>query len=196
MNLFEEVCKLTSLRAVNERTVSAFVKELRQMEGAGRGKGNRTGMQSSSIHARLRELAVVLNWAASQKLIPECPKFPTVKVPKKKPQPVAAEAFERIFAKAAGDPQLQAFLLCGWLAGLRLNEAFSLEREPASEAPYLALDRNRIILPAEFVKAVEDQGPSRPGVACRPGSPAAARQEGVPLHRRPPARAEHSSSVR
>jgi integrase len=157
MNLFEKVCNLTSLRAINERTISAFATGLRKLEGTGRNREDRTGMQSSTIQARLRELRVVLNWATSQKLIPECPTFPSVKAPKKKPQPVATEAFERIFEKAAGDQQLQAFLLCGWLAGLRLNEAFSLEREPTEQAPYLALDRNRIILPAEFVKADEDQ---------------------------------------
>jgi integrase len=157
MNLLEKVCHLTTVRAVTERTLSAFVAGLRKLEGSGRGKGDRTGMQSSSIAARLRELQVVLNWAAAQKIIPACPEFPRVRVPKKKPQPVPVEAFERIFARAAGDAQLQAFVLCGWLAGLRLNEAFSLQREPTTEAPYLALDRNRIVLPAEFVKADEDQ---------------------------------------
>jgi integrase len=157
MNLFEKVCKLTSLRAISERTVSAFAAGLRKLEGAGRGRQDRTGMQTSSVAARLRELRVVLNWAAGQKLIPECPEFSKVKVPRKKPQPVPVEAFERLLARAGDDQQLQAFLWCGWLAGLRLNEAFSLEREPATTAPYLALDRNRIVLPAEFVKADEDQ---------------------------------------
>src|SRR5262249_23741520 len=67
------------------------------------------------------------------------------------------ESFERVYQKAEGDEQLQAFLLCGWLAGLRLNEAFSLEWEATEKAPYLDLLRNRVILPAEFVKATEDQ---------------------------------------
>jgi integrase len=52
---------------------------------------------------------------------------------------------------------MRAYLLCGWLAGLRLSEALELDREPTEEAPYLALDRDRIILPAEFAKSVEDQ---------------------------------------
>jgi integrase len=43
------------------------------------------------------------------------------------------------------------------LGGLRLAEAAILEWEPTTEAPYLDLDGHRIVLPAEFVKAVEDQ---------------------------------------
>jgi integrase len=74
----------------------------------------------------------------------------------KDPQPVPAETFERLLTKAA-DPQMGAYLLCGWRAGLRLNEALALEWEPAEKAPYLDLARDRIILPAEFVKAVKDQ---------------------------------------
>src|SRR5262249_10468557 len=96
------------------------------------------------------------SWAKEQKLIPAVPKFPAVKVPRKKPQPVAAEAFERLLAKAP-DPHMRAFLLCGWLAGLRLNEALALEWEHADAAPWLDLARDRIWLPAGFVKAVEDQ---------------------------------------
>ena len=77
-------------------------------------------------------------------------------MPKKKPQPVAAEAVERLLAKAP-DLQTRVFLLCGWLAGLRLNEALALEWEETAEAPWLDLDHERIWLPAGFVKAVEDQ---------------------------------------
>ena len=43
-------------------------------------------------------LKTALGWAVEQKLIPALPNFPTIKVPKKKPQPVAAEAFERLLA--------------------------------------------------------------------------------------------------
>src|SRR5262249_3599669 len=42
-------------------------------------------------------------------------------------------------------------------AGLRLNEALCLEWEPAQAARYLDLAGDRIVLPAEVVKAVEDQ---------------------------------------
>jgi integrase len=118
LDQFERVCNPKTLRAVNERTVSAFVAGLRKLPGY----GGQT-MQASTIRVRLQFLHTVLRWAADQKLIPECPRFPTVKVPKKKPQPVSTEAVERMLAKAEGDLQMQAFLLCGWLAGLRLGEA-------------------------------------------------------------------------
>jgi integrase len=52
---------------------------------------------------------------------------------------------------------MRAYLLTGWLAGLRLSEAFELEWEATDEAPYLDLARDRIILPAAFVKADKDQ---------------------------------------
>jgi integrase len=80
-----------------------------------------------------------------------------VKVPKKKPQPVPTESFEKLLAKAGDDLQLRAFLLCGWLAGLRLNEALALEWGESDRAPYLDAARKRIVFPAEVVKAVEDQ---------------------------------------
>jgi len=113
-------------------------------------------MMASTVKVRLQFFHTVLTWAAEQKFIPACPKFPTVKVPKRKPQPVAAEAFERLLAKAP-DLQTRVFLLCGWLAGLRLNEALALEWEESHESPWVDLARDRIWLPAGFVKAVEDQ---------------------------------------
>jgi integrase len=84
------------------------------------------------------------------------PKFPLIKVPRKKPQPVPTESFERLLDKAPDDT-MRAYLLCGWLAGLRLSEALQLEWEETQEAPWLDLAQDRIILPAGFVKAVEDQ---------------------------------------
>jgi integrase len=91
-----------------------------------------------------------------QGFLDRCPKFPTIKVPEKKPRPVAPEAFERLYARAPDD-QMRAYLLCGWLAGLRLTEAYLLEWEPTNEAPYLDLDRNHIVIPADIAKGVRDQ---------------------------------------
>jgi integrase len=113
-------------------------------------------MMASTVKVRLQFLHTALTWAVQQNMLAKVPRFPSVKVPKKDPQPVAVEAFERLLAKAP-DAQLRVYLLCGWLAGLRLQEAMALEREPSEKAPYLDLARNRIILPAEFVKAVKDQ---------------------------------------
>jgi integrase len=47
--------------------------------------------------------------------------------------------------------------LCGWLAGLRLSEAYRLEWEPTEKAPYLDLARDRVVFPAGFVKGKRDQ---------------------------------------
>src|SRR5262249_20051338 len=101
-------------------------------------------------------LRAALRWAHGQRLIPRVPDFPRIKVPRKRPQPVPLESFERLLDKAP-DLNMRAFLLTGWLAGLRLDEASRLEWEPTETAPYLDPDRGRIVLPAERVKAVEDQ---------------------------------------
>jgi integrase len=52
---------------------------------------------------------------------------------------------------------MRVYLLTGWLAGLRLEEAYLLEWEETSKAPYLDFARNRIVLPAELVKGKRDQ---------------------------------------
>jgi integrase len=151
LDLFEELCHPTKLRALTERAVSGFVAAMRQKKTWGR-----SGMMASTIKVNLQFLRTALAWAVEQKLLPACPKFPSIKVPKKRPQPIPAESFERLVAKAPDD-NMRAFLLTGWLAGLRLAEALCMEWEPAEKAPYLDLARDRIILPAEFVKSVEDQ---------------------------------------
>lgn len=148
---FERLCSPTSLRAVSARTISTFAAKLRKEPGK-----HGSTMQESTIKVRLQFLHTALAWAVKQKLIPECPEFPVIRPPKRKPQPVSSEVFERMLAKAP-DEQTRVFLLCGWLAGLRLAEAVALEWEETEEAPYLDLDRDRIVFPAGFVKAVEDQ---------------------------------------
>jgi integrase len=150
---FEKICQPGRLRSIDERTVSAFAAGLRKEPGRKRGG---EGMMPSTIRVRLQYLHAALNWAVRQKLLPAVPSFPAVKVPRKDPQPVPVEAFERMLDKAP-DANLRAYLLTGWLAGLRLTEAYQLEWEPTEQAPYLDLSRNRIILPAEYVKADRDQ---------------------------------------
>jgi hypothetical protein len=151
LDLFERICSPKSLRSITARTVSAFAAGLRREPGL---QGE--GMMASTVKVRLQFRHTALAWAAKQKFIAECPAFPSVKVPKKRPQPVPSESFERLLAKAK-DPALGTLLLCCWLAGLRRNEAYALEREPSEQVPWVDLARDRIILPAEFVKAVEDQ---------------------------------------
>jgi integrase len=150
LDLFERLCKPGRLRSIDARTVSQFATALRREQAHGRGS------KESSVRQRLTQLHCALNWAVKQKLIPEVPFFPVIKLPKKRPQPIPAESFERLLAKAS-DPQLRVFILCGWKAGLRLNEALALEWEETDQAPWLDPARGRVWLPAGFVKAVEDQ---------------------------------------
>jgi integrase len=150
---FERLCSPGRLRGVTGRTVSAYVAAMRTEKV----RGGRVGMAPSTMRVRLEFLHTALQWAAEQKLIPEVPPFPSVKVPKRKPQPVPAEAFERLLAAAGEDRMMRAYLLAGWRAGLRRNEAYYLRWAECGDAPYLDLTRDRIILPAGFVKSDEDQ---------------------------------------
>jgi integrase len=150
-DLFEQVCGHKQLRAITERTISAFKAGLLKIPTRGR-----PGMLPSSVKVRLQFLHTALAWAAEQGLLLKCPRFPVVKVPEKLPQPVPVEAFERLLAKAP-DLNMQAFLLTAWLAGLRREEACRLEWEKNDQAPYLDLAASKIVLPAEMVKAGRDQ---------------------------------------
>jgi integrase len=150
---FERICNPTTLKGVNERTVSLFAAGLRKEPGRARGS---VGQAPSTVRQRFQLLRKALAWAVEQKMLPALPRFPAIKVPKKRPQPVPAESFERMLAKAP-DANMRAYLLAGWLGGLRLAEAAALEWEATDEAPHLDLARNRIILPAAFAKAAEDQ---------------------------------------
>jgi integrase len=152
LDKFEELCHPTSIRAISERTISAFAAALRRVPTRGR-----EGQKPGTVHVRLQFLKTALRWAVEQGMLPKCPKFPRVDVPEKLPQPVPVESFERIYAKAEGDQQMQAYLLCGWLAGLRLTEAYALEWEETEEAPYVDLAHDRIVLPASIVKGKSDQ---------------------------------------
>src|SRR5262249_33784610 len=140
-------------RAINERTISQFAAAFRREPGRSKGSTEKT---PGTMKLRLALLKKALVWAVGQKLLPEVPLFPGVKMPKKRPQPGPAEAVERLVAKAPA-ATLRPSLLAGWLGGLRLSEAAALEWQPTDHAPYLDFGRDRIIFPAAFVKAVEDQ---------------------------------------
>jgi integrase len=151
LDLFEELCQPKRLDQVSVRTVSAFATAMRTRPTRGR-----PGMKPGTVKVRLQFLSTALHWAAEQGLLAKCPKFPKVQAPERKPQPVPAESFERILEKAP-DANMRAYLLTGWLAGLRLSEAHMLEWEPSEDAPYLDLAGNHIVLPAGFVKGKSDQ---------------------------------------
>jgi integrase len=152
LDVFEQIVRPERLRSVTERTLSAFVKGMRERKRP----GGKVGLAPMTMHNYLVALKSVLGWAVSQKLLPAVPTFPEVHVPKKKPQPVPAESFERLLDKAP-DERWKAFLMCGWWAGLRLSEARHLRWEPADDKPWVDLAGNRIVLPATFAKSAEDQ---------------------------------------
>lgn len=152
LDKFAELARPPAVSKITARTVSSFAAALGRLPTRGR-----TGQKASSIKLRLQHLRTALRWAVDQGMLAKCPKFPKIDVPEKLPQPVPVESFERIYAKAEGDAMMQAYLLCGWLAGLRLSEAYELEWEESEEAPYVDLARSRIVLPAGFAKSKVDQ---------------------------------------
>jgi integrase len=152
-DLFEAICNPQSLRGINERTISLFVSGMRKRPGRRLGTPS---MMPSTIKVRLQFVHTALSWAVKQKMTHQVPEFPNISPPEKDPQPVPAEAFEKVLAKAP-DAETKAYLLCGWQAGLRLREAFFLEWEPSDQFPYVDFLRQRIILPAGFTKAKKDQ---------------------------------------
>src|SRR5262249_61626926 len=145
LDRFERFCKPRTLAGITERTLTAMVDAMGE-----------EGFAAATIRHTLVIIRAALAWADRQRMLARVPEAPAVKVPRKKPQPVPAESIERLLAKSP-DQQTTAYLLCGWLAGLRLNEALELEWEPSLDCPWVDLARDRICLPAEFVKAVEDQ---------------------------------------
>jgi integrase len=151
-NVFEELCHPRQLGRITERTISAFVVKLRERKVS----AGRVGLAPMTIKNYLIALRTALGWAVTQKLLSDVPAFPEVKVPKKKPQPIPAEAFERLLGQAPDDIW-RAYLLCGWWAGLRLSEALYLRRSRNDKLPWLDLENGRIVLPAEFAKSDEDQ---------------------------------------
>jgi integrase len=151
-DVFEQIISLAKLRAVNERTISQFVKGMRER----RRSSKKIGLAPQTIKNYLIAIKSALAWAVDQKLIAELPKFPMIKVPKKKPQPIPAESWERLLAQAP-DEFWKAYLMCGWWAGLRLSEALHLRWDRSDEFPWIDFDRDRIVLPAAFAKADTDQ---------------------------------------
>jgi integrase len=152
LDVFEQIIKPGKLRAITERTLSQFVKGMRER----RQPNGKIGLAPYTMRNYLIALKTAFSWAVGQKLLPSVPTFPTVKVPKKKPQPVSTQDFEKMLAQAP-DELWRTFLLCGWWGGLRLSEARHLRWDPAPKFPWVDFPGNRIVLPAEFAKSDEDQ---------------------------------------
>jgi integrase len=151
LDVFEEIVNPSKLRSISERTISLFVKGMRERKNRGR-----IGLARFTIKNYLVALKTALSWALNQNLILSLPRFPKIRVPKKKPQPIPTESFEKLLEKAP-DTLWRTYLLCGWWGGLRLSEAFELRWESSDTLPWVDFERNRISLPAEFAKADKDQ---------------------------------------
>src|SRR5262249_32472148 len=109
LDLFEELARPALLGKITERTLSLFIAEMRKRKTRGG-----AGMLASTTKVRLQFLHTVLAWAVEQKFLPRVPNFPSVKVPKRRPQPVPCEVFERL-AERAADPNMKAYLFTAWL---------------------------------------------------------------------------------
>jgi|SRR5579884_1960578 len=157
LDIFEQERRPKGMREINEQMVSNFVVCLRNRPIVKRGKPTgQIGLAPWSIKNYLGALHSALKWAADQKLIQTVPKFPVIKVPKLRPQPIDEADWLKLLAKAPS-PLWRAYLLCGWYGGLRLMEVYQLRRRRTEEWPWLDLVGDRIVLPARFVKANEDQ---------------------------------------
>jgi integrase len=153
---------------ISERTISKLVSNLRcrkvmvrNRSTAGakptkESKVKRVGLAPATIRNYLVTLHKALAWGYEQRLLQAVPRFPKIKVPRKKPQPVPTESFERLLLVAPNETW-KGYLQCCWWAGLRLSEAWKLRWGQSSRFPYLDLQAGRIILPAEFAKSGEDQ---------------------------------------
>lgn len=150
LDAFEEFCAPKRLADVDESMVSKFAAKLRTEK-------NKKGRQFAdwSIKNYLGALRAVMRWAAKMKWT-ECPTFPTISVAKRFPKPVPGEAFERLL-DAMPDDRWRALLLCGWWAGLRLNESLHLCRRPSGDNPYVDWEADMIILPPPANKSGDDQ---------------------------------------
>jgi integrase len=137
---------------LNGRTLSRLVVKLRERKQ----NSGKIGLEPITIRNYLVAIRAALVWATEQRMLSEVPHFPSIKVPKKRPQPVSEKEFELLCASAP-DATWRAYFLCGWFGGLRLSEARHLRRQPGDRWPWLDLDGNRIVLPAAFAKSGEDQ---------------------------------------
>lgn len=161
LDVFEQIINPAKLQAVTERTLSHFAKGMRERrrktgKRASTAKAAKVGLAPMTMRNYLVVLKKALGWAVEQNLIAKLPNFPAIKVPRKKPQPIPAETFERLLAKAP-NVLWRAYLNCGWWAGLRLSEARELRWEQSDEWPWIDFEGNRIVLPAVFAKSAEDQ---------------------------------------
>lgn len=164
---------------VDEKRLSAFVTKLREGKPAKPKTGaeappkqERVGqLTESTIAGHLAHLKAALNWAKSQKLMPEIPAFPRLKRAKMskgakvmRGRPITTEEFERMLGQAGevvGPTVVDewAFYLRGlWTSGLRLAESLELywDREDKLH-PVLAGRYPMLRIPAALEKGHKER---------------------------------------
>jgi integrase len=151
-DVFEQIMSPKKLAGITPRTLSLFVKGMRERKQP----NGKVGLAAITMHNYLIALKSALTWAVDQNLLPAAPKFPEINVPKKKPQAVDPKDFEKLLEEAP-DRLWRTFLQCAWWGGLRLSEVRHLRWERSDTLPWLDLTNNRIVLPAVFAKSAQDQ---------------------------------------
>lgn len=150
-DVFDSVCKPRKIIDVDTKVVNRFVKGMRERKVP----GGKIGLSPWTQRNYLVALKTAMEWALDRKVIIRCPTFPTIKVPKRRPQPIAEADFHKLLA-AAPDDTWRAYMLFGWYEGMRLAEVLLMRWERNDEAPWLDLAGGRINLPAEFSKNGQD----------------------------------------
>jgi integrase len=164
---------------VDEKRLSAFVTKLREGKPAKAKPGaeappkeKRVGqLTESTIAGHLAHLKAALNWAKSQKLLPQVPAFPRLKRAKMskgakvmRGRPITTEEFERMLEQVepvVGDTAASdwKFYLRGlWTSGLRLAESLELYWDRQDKLhPVLTGRYPMLRIPAELEKGHKER---------------------------------------
>jgi integrase len=164
---------------VDEKRLSAFVTKLREGRPAkprpgaeSSPKGKRAGqLTESTIAGHLAHLKAALNWAKSQKLLPQVPAFPRLKRARMskgakvmRGRPITTEEFERMLEQveatvgAATASQWRFYLQGLWTSGLRLAESLELYWDRQDKLhPVLTGRYPMLRIPAELEKGHKER---------------------------------------
>lgn len=158
-NVVESTMKPDNVRRINPQWLTELQKRL--LAG---------GRSPATVESICRHLKAALNWARSQGIISQVPKFPKlnkVRAAKQmKGRPVSAEEFDRLLLavdavwKDKASQDSFKFLLNGlWLSGLRLGEALSLTWDQWADGIRVDMSGKyvKLLIPAESEKGGQDR---------------------------------------
>jgi integrase len=164
---------------VDEKRLSAFVAKLREgkpakpMPEQGSTQRDRRvrRLTESTIAGHLAHLKAALNWARSQKLLPQVPSFPRLKRAKlskgakvMRGRPITTEEFERMLEQvepsvgSAAASDWRFYLQGLWTSGLRLAESLELYWDRQDKLHPLLTGRYPMLrIPAELEKGHKER---------------------------------------